>query len=60
MRHILAQHPAIVPAMPPAELRRNFLLTDLFVPGKINRTWWETDRTILGGICPAATPLVLL
>ena len=34
-------------------------MADLFRPGAANLVWWETDRTILGGICPATDPLTL-
>ena len=43
----------------PEELRNEFLVTGLFRPGEISLHWWETDRTVMGGICPAATVLPL-
>lgn len=43
----------------PEELRNEFLVTGLFRPGEITLHWWETDRTVMGGICPAAAPLTL-
>lgn len=47
------------PRMSTAELRAHFLVENLFVPGGIELVYWETERTVLGGICPAATPLKL-
>ncbi len=41
------------------ELRRHFLLEDLFTPGNFNLIYWETDRTVIGGVVPGATPLRL-
>ena len=49
----------IAAALPPEELRAQFLVTGLFQPGELNLRWWETDRTIVGGIVPTATPLAL-
>ena len=49
----------IAAALPPAELREQYLVTGLFVPGELNLRWWETDRTILGGIVPTDKPLAL-
>ncbi len=43
----------------PQELRNEFLVTGLFQPGEVTLHWWETDRTVMGGICPAAAPLPL-
>lgn len=41
------------------QLREEFLATGLFRPGEASFRWWETDRTIIGGIIPLATPLAL-
>jgi 4-deoxy-L-threo-5-hexosulose-uronate ketol-isomerase len=46
-------------SLPPEALRNEFLVSGLFRPGESSLHWWETDRTVLGGICPAATPLAL-
>jgi 4-deoxy-L-threo-5-hexosulose-uronate ketol-isomerase len=59
MKHVAAHSAAEVATFPTARLRDAFLAADLFQPGGINLVWWETDRTILGGICPAASPLTL-
>jgi 4-deoxy-L-threo-5-hexosulose-uronate ketol-isomerase len=45
--------------MTTAELRRHFLVEDLFVPGSAEFLYWETERTVLGGIVPTGAPLVL-
>ena len=41
------------------ELRKAFLVDSLFTPGSIGMTYCETDRVILGGVLPLATPLSL-
>lgn len=41
------------------DLRQAFLVTGLFRPGEINLRWWETDRTVMGAIVPAAEALTL-
>lgn len=41
------------------ELRRHFLVEDLFRPGIVELLYWETDRTVLGGVVPTAAPLIL-
>ena len=43
----------------PEELRSEFLVTGLFRPGEISLHWWETDRTVMGGIYPAEGALLL-
>lgn len=45
--------------MPPAELRRQFVVSGLFQPGALNLHWWETDRTVLGAAIPLGEPLAL-
>jgi 4-deoxy-L-threo-5-hexosulose-uronate ketol-isomerase len=41
------------------ELRKEFLVSGLFFRGEAHFRYWETDRTVVGGICPGATPLSL-
>jgi len=41
------------------QLREEFLAGGLFKAGEANFRWWETDRTILGGIIPLGEPLPL-
>jgi 4-deoxy-L-threo-5-hexosulose-uronate ketol-isomerase len=45
--------------MSAGDLRAEFLVTGLFQPSQINLRYWETDRTIVGGISPTAGPLDL-
>jgi 4-deoxy-L-threo-5-hexosulose-uronate ketol-isomerase len=40
-------------------LRRNFLVQDIFVPGKITMTYSHVDRMIAGGVTPVEGPLAL-
>jgi 4-deoxy-L-threo-5-hexosulose-uronate ketol-isomerase len=41
------------------EIRRDYLIEDLFKPGKIRMVYSHSDRIIVAGICPGATPLPL-
>ena len=41
------------------ELRQNFLIETLFVPGRITLTYSHYDRMIVGGAMPVAGPVVL-
>jgi 4-deoxy-L-threo-5-hexosulose-uronate ketol-isomerase len=41
------------------ELRANFLIEDLFEPGRIRLTYSHYDRMIVGGISPTSVPLSL-
>ena len=49
----------LVGTYPTAQLREEFLAGGLFQAGAANFRWWETDRTIFGGIVPLAEPIVL-
>ena len=42
-----------------SELRAHFLVENLFVPDAIELVYWETERTVLGGVCPGAAPIPL-
>ena len=50
---------APVARMTTEELRRFFLVSDLFVPGELRLHWWEVDRTVLGGVVPTTAALSL-
>lgn len=56
-------HHAIDPvraeSMDTTELRENFLVEDLFVPGKLSLTYTQYDRMIAGGAMPAGEALAL-
>jgi 4-deoxy-L-threo-5-hexosulose-uronate ketol-isomerase len=41
------------------ELREAFVFEDLFYPGEERLHYWETDRTVVGGVMPEATVLKL-
>ncbi|HVZ62992.1 MAG TPA: 5-dehydro-4-deoxy-D-glucuronate isomerase [Lacunisphaera sp.] len=41
------------------ELRQAFLVEGLFQPGGIVLKYWETDRTVIGGVMPGMDQLVL-
>jgi 4-deoxy-L-threo-5-hexosulose-uronate ketol-isomerase len=42
------------------ELRRNFLVEDIFVPGQVQLTYSHADRMVVGGAMPGDTPLDLV
>lgn len=52
-------YPRLANAMPTEQLRAEFLVSGLFTPGAANFRYWETDRTILGGITPGAAAIPL-
>ncbi len=53
--HIHAtSYPRLAAALPPEQLRAEFLVAGLFAPGAAHFRYWETDRTIVGGIVPGA------
>jgi 4-deoxy-L-threo-5-hexosulose-uronate ketol-isomerase len=45
--------------MSTAELRAHFVVEQLFIPGGIELVYWETERTVLGGVCPLADAIRL-
>lgn len=45
--------------MTTAELRRSFLLEQLFLPGSLSMVYADADRAIVGGAIPAERPLRL-
>ncbi|HLP07010.1 MAG TPA: 5-dehydro-4-deoxy-D-glucuronate isomerase [Opitutaceae bacterium] len=49
----------IAASLSPEELRQHYLVSGLFVPGELHLRWWETDRTIVGGIVPTGGKLAL-
>jgi len=51
--------PAAAEQMGTDELRANFLVETLFVPGRLRLTYTHYDRMIVGGAVPANAPLVL-
>jgi 4-deoxy-L-threo-5-hexosulose-uronate ketol-isomerase len=52
-------YPRTASILPTEQLRAEFLVSGLFAPGAANFRYWETDRTIVGGITPGASPLDL-
>lgn len=51
--------PVAAAAMGTDELRHNFLIDDLFQPGRISLTYTHYDRMIVGGAVPTDAPLQL-
>ncbi len=52
-------HPKEFAAFSTERLRKDYLIDNLFVPGQISLTYSHVDRIIIGGICPAGSPLTL-
>jgi 4-deoxy-L-threo-5-hexosulose-uronate ketol-isomerase len=46
----------MVAALPTQGLRSEFLVQGLFAKGEARFRYWETDRTVIGGICPGKAP----
>jgi 4-deoxy-L-threo-5-hexosulose-uronate ketol-isomerase len=59
MRFLSSVHPADTAAASPAQLRERFLVSGLFVHGKVSLAYWEVDRTVVGAAVPTAEPLEL-
>jgi 4-deoxy-L-threo-5-hexosulose-uronate ketol-isomerase len=51
--------PRLTARMTSAELRRNFVAAGLFQPGRAVLNYWETDRTVVGGVMPKGRALEL-
>lgn len=49
-----AAHPDDVKYYATEDLRREFLIQDLFIPGEIKMVYSHVDRIITGGVCPTA------
>jgi len=54
-----ATNPAQIPGMTTDDLRAQYLVPDLFVPGEIRVTYTHHDRIVLGGAMPTTEPLEL-
>ena len=54
-----ATHPEDFVAYNTARIRREFLVENLFVPGKISMVYSMYDRMIAGGASPESSPLML-
>lgn len=52
-------YPRIAATLPTDQLRAEFLVTGLFAPGAATFRYWETDRTVVGGIVPGAAAVDL-
>ena len=59
MQQRYATNPAQIPGMTTSDLREQFLVPDLFVPGEITVVYTHHDRIVLGGAVPAGTELAL-
>lgn len=55
-----AVHPDAYERFTMAELRKHFLVADLFQPDRVSLTYTHYDRFVLGGAMPVAEPLELV
>ncbi|HEY8995681.1 MAG TPA: 5-dehydro-4-deoxy-D-glucuronate isomerase [Lacunisphaera sp.] len=54
-----SSYPRTVSSLSPEQLRAEFLVSGLFSPGAAAFRYWETDRTIIGGIVPVSSAIDL-
>ncbi|MEO6996186.1 MAG: 5-dehydro-4-deoxy-D-glucuronate isomerase [Lacunisphaera sp.] len=54
-----SSHTHSVPTLSTDALRDEFLISGLFRTGELNFRYWETDRTIVGGIVPGTAAVAL-
>lgn len=59
MQQRYATNPAQIPGMTTADLRAQYLVPEVFVPGEITVTYTHHDRIVLGGAVPAGSDLAL-
>lgn len=59
MEQRYATSPEHVPGMGTEELRRRYLVQDLFTPGEIGTVYTHHDRMVLAGVSPTSGPLTL-
>ncbi|MDT0166010.1 5-dehydro-4-deoxy-D-glucuronate isomerase [Actinotalea sp. AC32] len=59
MEQRYATSPEQIPGMDTAELRRRYLVQDLFVPGEVRAVYTHHDRVVLVGASPTAEPVAL-
>jgi 4-deoxy-L-threo-5-hexosulose-uronate ketol-isomerase len=52
-------HSAHAKTLTTEELRREFLIEQIFVPGKVTMTYSHIDRIVVGGVCPTDKPLAI-
>src|SRR5262245_33202060 len=53
-------HPEHYSKLGGADLRRHFLVEDLFAEGVVKLVQWEGERTIIGSAVPLSAPLPLV
>lgn len=52
-------HSAHAKTMTTEELRRQFLVEQIFIPGQVTMTYSHIDRIVVGGVCPTDKPLAI-
>lgn len=59
MQQRLLPSPRETATLDTAGLRANFLIEELFVPGRVNLLHTDLDRAVIGGVIPTGPPLAL-
>ncbi|MCF3649217.1 5-dehydro-4-deoxy-D-glucuronate isomerase [Synoicihabitans lomoniglobus] len=59
MQHFHDVHPADFDRLTTAGLRERFLLKALFCPGEQRLNYWDVDRTVVGGVVPTDSAIML-
>jgi 4-deoxy-L-threo-5-hexosulose-uronate ketol-isomerase len=59
MRYLYALDPVRTAQLDTDGLRQNYLIANLFVPGKVELAAWEVERAVVGAAVPTAAPLSL-
>jgi 4-deoxy-L-threo-5-hexosulose-uronate ketol-isomerase len=59
MQQRYATHPTQVPGFTQQDLRDNYLIESVFVPGEVTLVYTHNDRIVLGGAVPAGQDLPL-
>ena len=54
-----ATHPELLPHLGSADLRRHYLVGDLFLPNRVQLTMSHVERMVIGGALPVAGPVTL-
>ncbi len=52
-------YPNVATAVDSEGLRKEFLVSGLFVPGEAHFRYWSTDRAVIGGVAPVGAELAL-
>jgi 4-deoxy-L-threo-5-hexosulose-uronate ketol-isomerase len=60
MKNYLMADPVRYPSMTTAQIRKTFLIDDLYVPGAISQAYVDLDRAVVGIAAPLMAPVALV